>query len=83
MKRLAGVIVLMVFVLSVFALMAMRLFMGSLRQKCVIMPSRNETLGIGLSVDYYDDGHVVFDYSKYMNSEGKLVLMIFSNRDFS
>ncbi|KAI3370931.1 hypothetical protein L3Q82_023484, partial [Scortum barcoo] len=47
-KRLADVIVLMLFCLSVFALIGLQLFMGRLKHKCVMWPPGNLTL------DYYD-----------------------------
>ncbi|XP_070770295.1 sodium channel, voltage-gated, type I-like, alpha [Enoplosus armatus] len=37
-KKLANVMILTVFCLSVFALIGLQLFMGHLRQKCVLMP---------------------------------------------
>ncbi|KAI3359451.1 hypothetical protein L3Q82_013761, partial [Scortum barcoo] len=37
-KKLADVMILTVFCLSVFALIGLQLFMGNLRQKCVLMP---------------------------------------------
>ncbi|XP_034429836.1 sodium channel, voltage-gated, type I-like, alpha [Hippoglossus hippoglossus] len=43
MKKLADVMILTVFCLSVFALIGLQLFMGHLKQKCVRIPS-NDTL---------------------------------------
>ncbi|KAM3607372.1 uncharacterized protein V6R79_006523 [Siganus canaliculatus] len=46
-KKLADVMILTVFCLSVFALIGLQLFMGHLRQKCILMPrndSSNATL---------------------------------------
>lgn len=37
-KKLADVMILTVFCLSVFALIGLQLFMGNLRQKCVLIP---------------------------------------------
>lgn len=38
-KKLADVMILTVFCLSVFALIGLQLFMGNLKQKCVRMPN--------------------------------------------
>uniref|UniRef100_A0A8C6Q285 Sodium channel protein n=1 Tax=Nothobranchius furzeri TaxID=105023 RepID=A0A8C6Q285_NOTFU len=44
-KKLSDVMILTVFCLSVFALIGLQLFMGNLRQKCVVWPiNLNETL---------------------------------------
>ena len=39
-RRLRDVMILTVFVLSIFALVGLQLYQGSLRQKCVVRPSR-------------------------------------------
>lgn len=77
-KRLAGVIVLTVFVLSVFALIGLQLFMGSLRQKCVIMPpSSNLSLYTDLYPGYYDneEGSIGFDFNQYLNNSGMMLMI--------
>uniref|UniRef100_A0A668SD21 Sodium channel protein n=1 Tax=Oreochromis aureus TaxID=47969 RepID=A0A668SD21_OREAU len=62
-KKLADVMILTVFCLSVFALIGLQLFMGNLRQKCVLMPPpflSNHTCNPSLSVTenhYYYPGH--------------------------
>lgn len=43
MKKLADVMILTVFCLSIFALIGLQLFMGHLRQKCVRMPTNNSS----------------------------------------
>ncbi|XP_023683783.1 sodium channel, voltage-gated, type I like, alpha b isoform X7 [Paramormyrops kingsleyae] len=43
-KKLSDVMILTVFCLSVFALIGLQLFMGNLRQKCVKIPLRNDTM---------------------------------------
>lgn len=40
-KKLSDVMILTVFCLSVFALIGLQLFMGHLRQKCVLSPNTN------------------------------------------
>uniref|UniRef100_A0A3Q3WUG1 Sodium channel protein n=1 Tax=Mola mola TaxID=94237 RepID=A0A3Q3WUG1_MOLML len=60
-KKLADVMILTVFCLSVFALIGLQLFMGNLRQKCVLMPPMllsNHTSAINLGNDYHNDTHV-------------------------
>ncbi|XP_027146613.1 sodium channel, voltage-gated, type I-like, alpha [Larimichthys crocea] len=51
-KKLADVMILTVFCLSVFALIGLQLFMGQLKQKCVRMP-RNGTDEIEHNASYY------------------------------
>ncbi|KAE8295944.1 Sodium channel protein type 4 subunit alpha B Voltage-gated sodium channel subunit alpha Nav1.4b [Larimichthys crocea] len=53
-KRLAGVFVLMAFCLSVFALIGLQLFMGSLKNNCFLSP-RNLTNSASFISDYYDN----------------------------
>uniref|UniRef100_I3JRR2 Sodium channel protein n=1 Tax=Oreochromis niloticus TaxID=8128 RepID=I3JRR2_ORENI len=58
-KKLADVMILTVFCLSVFALIGLQLFMGNLRQKCVLMPPpflSNHTLSVTEN-HYYYPGH--------------------------
>lgn len=66
--------ILTVFCLSVFALIGLQLFMGNLRQKCVLMPPAvNHT-----SDTIFDNGNNTydnssdFDYYKYINNESKV-----------
>uniref|UniRef100_A0A3Q1FTH0 Sodium channel protein n=1 Tax=Acanthochromis polyacanthus TaxID=80966 RepID=A0A3Q1FTH0_9TELE len=53
-KKLADVMILTVFCLSVFALIGLQLFMGNLRQKCVLIPPslRNLTSDLVLETDF-------------------------------
>ncbi|KAM8988556.1 sodium channel protein type 4 subunit alpha isoform 1-T1 [Ara ararauna] len=50
-KKLADVMILTVFCLSVFALIGLQLFMGNLRQKCVRWPPLNDTVLEDLGLD--------------------------------
>uniref|UniRef100_A0A671WRC3 Sodium channel protein n=1 Tax=Sparus aurata TaxID=8175 RepID=A0A671WRC3_SPAAU len=55
-KKLADVMILTVFCLSVFALIGLQLFMGNLRQKCVLIPPMllsNNTSDAGYHENYY------------------------------
>uniref|UniRef100_A0A669CPG4 Sodium channel protein n=1 Tax=Oreochromis niloticus TaxID=8128 RepID=A0A669CPG4_ORENI len=55
-KKLADVMILTVFCLSVFALIGLQLFMGNLRQKCVLMPPpflSNHTSDSNLNTSFY------------------------------
>lgn len=57
-KKLADAMVLTVFCLSVFALIGLQLFMGNLRQKCVLMPPwllGNLTIEINSTSGYYSN----------------------------
>ncbi|XP_037647118.1 sodium channel protein type 4 subunit alpha B [Sebastes umbrosus] len=79
-KKLADVMILTVFCLSVFALIGLQLFMGNLRQKCVLIPPL--LLGNGTSdidAGYYGNdthgnstgnstGNGTFDYYEYINN---------------
>lgn len=74
-KKLADVMILTVFCLSVFALIGLQLFMGNLRQKCVLWPpvgwySDNLTV-LSNYTDINGNGtaNSTFDYQKYINSE--------------
>ncbi|XP_017271360.1 sodium channel, voltage gated, type VIII, alpha subunit b isoform X1 [Kryptolebias marmoratus] len=58
-KKLSDVMILTVFCLSVFALIGLQLFMGNLRQKCVIWP-------INMTNQYLENGSRGFDWSKYI-----------------
>ncbi|XP_061734923.1 sodium channel protein type 2 subunit alpha-like isoform X1 [Nerophis ophidion] len=48
-KKLSDVMILTVFCLSVFALIGLQLFMGHLKQKCVFMPTQNNSIINGTS----------------------------------
>uniref|UniRef100_A0A1A8G0G3 Sodium channel protein n=3 Tax=Nothobranchius korthausae TaxID=1143690 RepID=A0A1A8G0G3_9TELE len=54
--------ILTVFCLSVFALIGLQLFMGNLRQKCVVWP-------INLNETYLNNGSKGFDWNEYINNE--------------
>lgn len=87
-KKLADVMILTVFCLSVFALIGLQLFMGNLRQKCVLIPPlSNHTSNGNLETNYHGNhtdvnntGSADFDYYEYINNPGmmKMVIDIFS-----
>uniref|UniRef100_A0A672ZTB6 Sodium voltage-gated channel alpha subunit 4 n=1 Tax=Sphaeramia orbicularis TaxID=375764 RepID=A0A672ZTB6_9TELE len=56
-KKLGDVMILTVFCLSVFALIGLQLFMGNLRQKCVLLPSwlQNMTSDGNASSSYHEN----------------------------
>ena len=64
-KKLADVMILTVFCLSVFALVGLQLFMGNLRQKCVLWP---------VNVTTHNDleGNNTFNYQDYINNHGNI-----------
>lgn len=82
MKKLADAMVLTVFCLSVFALIGLQLFMGNLRQKCVLIPPLQSNLTFELtnsSNGYYgNDTHdndtenrvLVFEFEKHISNPG-------------
>uniref|UniRef100_A0A3Q3B7A0 Sodium channel protein n=1 Tax=Kryptolebias marmoratus TaxID=37003 RepID=A0A3Q3B7A0_KRYMA len=56
-KKMGDVMILTVFCLGVFALIGLQLFMGNLRQKCVLMPPlNNQTSAEGFNNHYYLPG---------------------------
>ncbi|KAG7477361.1 hypothetical protein MATL_G00068780 [Megalops atlanticus] len=61
-KKLSDVMILTVFCLSVFALIGLQLFMGNLRQKCVIWP-------INSTENYLSNGSKGFDWNEYIMNE--------------
>ncbi|XP_070596592.1 sodium channel protein type 8 subunit alpha isoform X3 [Erythrolamprus reginae] len=60
-KKLSDVMILTVFCLSVFALIGLQLFMGNLRNKCVVWP-------IDLNETYLENGTKGFDWEEYSNN---------------
>ncbi|XP_072558430.1 sodium channel protein type 8 subunit alpha-like isoform X7 [Paramormyrops kingsleyae] len=61
-KKLSDVMILTVFCLSVFALIGLQLFMGNLRQKCVIWP-------INSTESYLNNGSRGFDWDEYIKND--------------
>ncbi|XP_039225753.1 sodium channel protein type 8 subunit alpha isoform X4 [Crotalus tigris] len=60
-KKLSDVMILTVFCLSVFALIGLQLFMGNLRNKCVVWP-------IDLNETYLENGTKGFNWEEYINN---------------
>lgn len=74
-KKLADVMILTVFCLSVFALIGLQLFMGNLRQKCVLMPPLllgNRTFGINFGNKSHENDTEVdsFNLTEHINNPG-------------
>ncbi|XP_070704027.1 sodium channel protein type 4 subunit alpha B [Pempheris klunzingeri] len=77
-KKLADVMILTVFCLSVFALIGLQLFMGNLRQKCVLIPPlllSNDTLPVDVNNSYHGNhthanntGNGDFDFYEHINN---------------
>uniref|UniRef100_A0A4W6EG25 Sodium channel protein n=1 Tax=Lates calcarifer TaxID=8187 RepID=A0A4W6EG25_LATCA len=61
-KKLSDVMILTVFCLSVFALIGLQLFMGNLRNKCVIWP-------INMTEQYLANGSRGFDWDRYIMND--------------
>ncbi|XP_029990086.1 sodium channel, voltage gated, type VIII, alpha subunit b isoform X1 [Sphaeramia orbicularis] len=61
-KKLSDVMILTVFCLSVFALIGLQLFMGNLRNKCVIWP-------INMTEQYLSNGSRGFDWGEYIMND--------------
>ncbi|XP_066490781.1 sodium channel protein type 2 subunit alpha-like isoform X4 [Tiliqua scincoides] len=62
-KKLSDVMILTVFCLSVFALIGLQLFMGSLRHKCLFWPLSNDSFEDPRFVEYYNGTEL--NWSKY------------------
>ncbi|XP_075900195.1 sodium channel protein type 4 subunit alpha B-like isoform X1 [Nelusetta ayraudi] len=75
-KKLADVMILTVFCLSVFALIGLQLFMGNLRQKCVITPPlanqtfANQTFASDYDGNITDGNSTGFSYTEHINNPG-------------
>ncbi|XP_064155060.1 sodium channel, voltage gated, type VIII, alpha subunit a isoform X4 [Anguilla rostrata] len=67
-KKLSDVMILTVFCLSVFALIGLQLFMGNLRQKCVIWP-------INSTENYLSNGSKGFDWDEYIMNETNFYIL--------
>lgn len=71
-KKLADVMILTVFCLSVFALIGLQLFMGNLRQKCVLMPPlANQTFAGGYDGNVTGGNSTGFSYAEHINDPGR------------
>lgn len=68
-KKLSDVMILTVFCLSVFALIGLQLFMGNLRQKCVIWP-------INSTENYLSNGSKGFNFDEYIMNESECALRL-------
>lgn len=67
-KKLSDVMILTVFCLSVFALIGLQLFMGNLRNKCVVWP-------INFNESYLENGTKGFDWEEYINNKSRWPLL--------
>uniref|UniRef100_A0A8B9W5C0 Sodium channel protein n=1 Tax=Anas zonorhyncha TaxID=75864 RepID=A0A8B9W5C0_9AVES len=59
-KKLSDVMILTVFCLSVFALIGLQLFMGNLKNKCLLWPSKNSTSFEKYVAPYINEGQKDF-----------------------
>uniref|UniRef100_A0A673YAQ2 Sodium channel protein n=1 Tax=Salmo trutta TaxID=8032 RepID=A0A673YAQ2_SALTR len=67
-KKLSDVMILTVFCLGVFALIGLQLFMGNLRQKCVIWP-------INSTENFLANGSIGFDWNEYINNKKNFYIL--------
>uniref|UniRef100_UPI0037E71A3F sodium channel protein type 4 subunit alpha B n=1 Tax=Semicossyphus pulcher TaxID=241346 RepID=UPI0037E71A3F len=67
-KKLADVMILTVFCLSVFALIGLQLFMGNLRQKCVLIPPMLLNQTSDTDNDTYYHGNDTYSNNTYGNN---------------
>lgn len=73
-KKLADVMILTVFCLSVFALIGLQLFMGNLRHKCV----RDYTKFNSTNGTLYLDGRMWNTSEEFLSDPGKLFFILLS-----
>ncbi|XP_066432018.1 sodium channel protein type 2 subunit alpha isoform X9 [Eleutherodactylus coqui] len=78
-KKLSDVMILTVFCLSVFALIGLQLFMGHLRNKCLLWPPLNSNHGINITS--YINGTMDFDWQEYVE-DGAHLYRLEGQRDF-
>ncbi|XP_008414725.1 sodium channel protein type 4 subunit alpha B-like [Poecilia reticulata] len=69
-KKLRDAMILTVFCLSVFALIGLQLFMGNLRQKCVLIPPllHNDTSEGAFNISLHENNSSDFDFYKHINN---------------
>lgn len=72
-KKLSDVMILTVFCLSVFALIGLQLFMGHLKQKCVLMPTSNNTIHNGTGMNETDHANA-FNWTEYSLNKSKYLI---------
>ncbi|XP_075880675.1 sodium channel protein type 8 subunit alpha-like isoform X3 [Nelusetta ayraudi] len=77
-KKLSDVMILTVFCLSVFALIGLQLFMGNLRQKCVIWPI-NVTEWVMINDRPFEWGEYVMNDSNFYFLHGQLDALLCGN----
>ncbi len=77
-KKLSDVMILTLFCLSVFALVGLQLFMGILRQKCVLLPS-NSSLTVYYGLNKTEDCYQVKDCMAYISNQSKFIFIVFLN----
>ncbi|XP_068101708.1 sodium channel protein type 2 subunit alpha-like isoform X2 [Hyperolius riggenbachi] len=80
-KKLSDVMILTVFCLSVFALIGLQLFMGHLRNKCLLWPPLNSNFGMNITTYYNSTGNngtffnqtlPDFDWGEYVDNKANL-----------
>ncbi|XP_066531401.1 sodium channel protein type 4 subunit alpha B [Hoplias malabaricus] len=67
-KKLGDVMILTVFCLSVFALIGLQLFMGNLRQKCVLYPPPSNLSAGTVIYDNATHTNSTFDWEEYISN---------------
>lgn len=76
-KKLIGVLVLLIFGLSVLAVNAQQLFMGNMRQKCVLMPFSSNMTDTSFTSNHGNDtGTSNFNFQKHINDPGIKMILI-------
>ncbi|CAB1427786.1 unnamed protein product [Pleuronectes platessa] len=70
-KKLADVMILTVFCLSVFALIGLQLFMGNLRQKCVRSTAHCVNASLPANTSFYCNNKTWESMKVFINDEGE------------
>ena len=72
-KKLADVMILTVFCLSVFALIGLQLFMGNLRQKCVRSASACVNASLPANASFFCNNKTWASMKDFIDDEGEAV----------
>ncbi|KAI1892223.1 hypothetical protein AGOR_G00131150 [Albula goreensis] len=78
-KKLSDVMILTVFCLSVFALIGLQLFMGNLRQKCVIWPINSTDTDTSNSSKVFDWDEYIMNKTNFYFVPGQLDALLCGN----
>lgn len=70
LRKLAGVFALTAFVLCVLSLIGLQVFMGTLRQKCIKLPTQGNQSSLSYSYSDNNNETILFDYIRHVQDPG-------------